>query len=298
MDPPERDGGGGARGDGPPATGGGPSASAGGGARGDGPPASGGGPSASAGGGARGDGPPASGGGPAGGSARARTGAGSRRAPGNGPAAPARPVISPPRYGRYVGVLAIVILILITINTILTKPNGSTGIAPGTTVPPFAAPLATGTLAGDVDVATHADDGSAGKVAACRERGPQILNICELYEQGPVVLALFVDSGSCPAVLGDMQTLSGEFPQVRFAAVAIKGGTGGVRKLIRSHGLSFPVGLDRDGILAALYKVASCPQLSFVERGGTVQSRALLSRVPLASLRARVAALARTETQR
>ena len=57
---------------------------------------------------------------------------------------------------------------------------------------------------------------------ACAERGARILNVCQLYEQGPVVLALFVDAGSCPAVLSEMQALAPAFPGVRFAAVAIR----------------------------------------------------------------------------
>ena len=61
---------------------------------------------------------------------------------------------------------------------------------------------------------------------ACTVRGPGILNICQLYEQGPVVLALFVDAGSCPRVLSDMQALAPSFPGVRFAGVAIKGDRG------------------------------------------------------------------------
>jgi hypothetical protein len=197
-----------------------------------------------------------------------------------------------PHYGRYVGLLAVVILILITINTVLTKPNGDTGVPPGVKVSPFAVPLALGNLPGDADVATTAHEGAAGNIPACRERGPEILNVCELYEQGPVVLALFVDGGSCPNVLGDMQQILRSFPDVRFAAVAIKGGTGGVRKLIRAKGLTFPVGLDRDGALAALYKLATCPQVSFILPGGVVQSKALLTRPSLATLRARVEALA------
>ncbi|HEX4436432.1 MAG TPA: hypothetical protein VH061_06500 [Solirubrobacteraceae bacterium] len=210
------------------------------------------------------------------------------------PAADARAQAVPegPHYGRYVGLLAVVILILITINTVLTKPNGDTGIAPGVRVPPFAVPLALGKLPGDADVATTAHEGAAGNIPACRERGAEILNICELYEQGPVVLALFVDGESCPNVLGDIQQLLPSFPGVRFAAVAIKGETGGVRKLIRSKRLTFPVGLDRDGALAALYKLATCPQLSFILPGGVVQSKALLTRPSQATLRARVAALA------
>jgi hypothetical protein len=158
-------------------------------------------------------------------------------------------------------------------------------------MPPFAVPLALGSLKGDADTARHADEGAAGRVAACQERGAQILNICQLYEGAPVVLALFVDAGSCSAVLGDMQALSSSFPGVRFAAVAIKNGRSQVRRLIRSRGLTLPVGLDSDGALAALYKVATCPQVTLAYPGGEVQSRALLSRPSRATLRGRVAAL-------
>ena len=198
---------------------------------------------------------------------------------------------STPRYGGYVGLLALVILALITINTITTKPNGATGIAPGSQMPPFAAPLALGNLAGDADTARHADEGAAGRVPACAERGPQILNICQLYEGAPVLLALFVDGGSCPNVLEDIQALAPSFAGVRFAAVAIKGARAQVRSLIEKRRLTLPVGLDRDGALAALYKVATCPQLTFAYPGGEVQGKALLSRPSRATLRARLVAL-------
>jgi hypothetical protein len=196
-----------------------------------------------------------------------------------------------PRYGGYAGLFAVLILVLITINTIVTKPNGVRGLAPGEQMPPFAVPLALGTLNGDADTATRAYEGAAGRVPACQERGAQILNVCELYEGAPVVLALFVDSGSCAAVLGDLQALSRSFAGVRFAAVAIKNGRGQIRRLIRSRGLTLPVGLDKDGALAALYKVATCPQVTFAYPGGEVQSAALLARPPRATLRRRVAEL-------
>jgi hypothetical protein len=197
----------------------------------------------------------------------------------------------PSRYGRWVGALALVILGLITLNTILTPSRGVGGLTPGARIPPFAVPLAEGTMEGDADVATRANDGSAGARAACAERGPQILNVCELYEQGPVVLALFVDSGSCTGVLDEMQTLVPSFPGVRFAGVAIKGEHAPLRALVRSRGLSFPIGIDSDGALAVLYKTASCPQLTFAYPGGVAQGKALLSRPSLAALRARVQTL-------
>lgn len=197
----------------------------------------------------------------------------------------------PPSYGRYVGLLAVVILVLITINTLVTKPNGASGIVPGQPLAPFAVPLALGNLSGDANVATAAGQGAAGAVPACSVRGPEVLNICQQYEQGPVVLALFVDGGSCPAVLSSMQSLAASFPGVRFAAVAIKGERAALRRLIAEKHLTLPVGIDADGALAALYRLASCPQVSFAYPGGIVQSNALLLTPSLATLRARVAEL-------
>jgi len=128
-------------------------------------------------------------------------------------------------------------------------------------------------------------------VPACAERAAAILNMCQLYEQGPVVLALFVDAGGCASVLDEMQTLVPQFPDVRFAAVAIKDGRDRVRRLVRSHHLTLPVGLDEDGGVADRYKVFSCPQLDFIDRGGVVQSRALFAAPSPASLRERVGQL-------
>ena len=195
------------------------------------------------------------------------------------------------RYGRYVGVLGVLIVILITFNTVLTKPNGATGIPPGQPLAPFAVPLARGDVNGESDVATRPDEGAAGKVPACRERGAGILNICELYERGPVVLALFVDSGSCPRILNDLQALEPSFPGVSFVGVAIKGERAQLLKLMRERDLSIPIGFDRDGALAAIYKLASCPQVSFAYPGGVVQSRAVLQRPSPARLRVRVSEL-------
>jgi hypothetical protein len=211
--------------------------------------------------------------------------------PRDGTPAEARSEVPRPRYGRYAGLLAILILVLITINTIVTKPNGATGIEPGRPLAPFAVPLALGGLHGDADVATRAREGTAGRVPACSLRGPGILNICQLYERGPVVLALFVNAGSCPAILSDLQSLQRSFPGVQFAGVAIRGSRGPLRKLIRSRGLSLPLGIDADGVLVALYKVASCPQVTLAYPGGVVQSKAILTRPSYATLRARVAEL-------
>ena len=73
--------------------------------------------------------------------------------------------------------------------------------------------------------------------------------------------------------------------------MAIKPDRGALRRLVRSRHLSIPIGVDRDGVLVGLYKVASCPQVSFALPGGVVQSSAVLHRPPLSVLRARVSEL-------
>jgi hypothetical protein len=195
------------------------------------------------------------------------------------------------RYGLFVVILAAILLIAFTIHVALDSHKGATSILPGTRIPPFAAPYAVGGPVGEVDVATHSDDGPAGKVSACSERGPRILNICQLYERGPVVLALFFDAGSCTGILDDLQQLAQSFPQVSFAAVAVKEQAASVARTVRSKHLTVPVGVDGDGRLGERYAMVSCPQITFVYPGGIAQGSALLTRPPLATLRARVGEL-------
>jgi hypothetical protein len=200
-------------------------------------------------------------------------------------------LVSGSRYARYAGLAGLSIAVLFVVSGLLAKTNGASGIAPGHALAPFAVPLVTSSLEGDANVATRAGQGAAGEVPACRVRGTRVLNVCELYEQGPVVLALFVDEGGCEKVLGRMQALLDAFPGVRFAAVSIEGDRAQLRRLVRADRLTLPVGIDKDGALAALYKVFSCPQLNFAYPGGVVQSKALLQTPSLAVLHARVSEL-------
>lgn len=206
--------------------------------------------------------------------------------------------MSSTRYGRYAGLLGAILLLGLIAHSIFDGSTNPTGIPPGHMLAPFAMPLALGKLQGDADIATHADDGGNGKVPACAERGKQILNVCQLYEQGPLVLALFVDSGSCTSVLSRMQALVPSFPGVRFAAVAIRGERGPLRGLIGRRHITFPIGIDSDGAVAGLYGVLTCPQVNFAYRGGTVQSKALLGEASPAMLRARVSSLVAAQRTR
>jgi hypothetical protein len=196
------------------------------------------------------------------------------------------------RYQRYVAMLAIIVVSLITLYTLLfTSHNRVAGIIPRHQIPPFAVPLAVGHLTGDANIATHANDGSAGRRPACTVRGPEILNLCQLYEEGPVVLALFIDTASCTQVLDYLQSLAPAFPGVRFAGVSIMGNRAQLRELIASHHLSLPIGYDHDGVLASLYGMVTCPQVTFIYPGGIAQSHPLLTGPTVGTLRSRVSEL-------
>jgi hypothetical protein len=208
------------------------------------------------------------------------------------PAAPTqRSGATSPRYGRYVGAVAVVLLALIAINTLLTTPNGSTGLPPGAPLPPFAVPLATAALDGDANIATRPNERGAGREPACSVRGPEIVNICALYERSPVVLVLFANGDACPRTLDTLAQALPSFPGVQAAAVAVRGNRSDLRRLVGAHRWPFPVGWDRDGALVNLYRDAVCPQLTFAYPGGIAQGHALLRTPTLAALRARLSLL-------
>lgn len=168
------------------------------------------------------------------------------------------------------------ILAYITWNTLSTPATSSTGIPPGTRLPPFAAPLATSDLVGDANVARHAGQGAAGAKPACEVRDPRALNSCTLARRGPVVLAFFTEgSDRCEQALDAMQRIASRHPRVGFAAVAIKGDRGDIRKAVREHGWEFAVAQDADGAVANVYGVAVCPMVVLAYRGGVVLRTAL-----------------------
>jgi hypothetical protein len=189
---------------------------------------------------------------------------------------PARPP-GASRYGWFVGIIVLLILAYITVNTIRTQGPGSRGPAENKPLPPFAAPLALSRIDKDADVATRSGHGSAAGRPACEVRGPGVFNVCDLARSSPLVLAFFVTQGGdqCRRELDAMNLLRGRFPDVGFAAVAIRGDRGELRRLVRKRRWAFPVGYDRDGAVANLYGVAVCPTLTFAYPGGVTMTTSL-----------------------
>lgn len=173
------------------------------------------------------------------------------------------------RYGWFVGVVLVLLLAVVTLNSIGTEGSSSRGLERDETAPTFAAPLALAKLDGDVNVATKPDQGSAGDVPACSIRRPDVVTLCTLTDASPVVLTFFaIRGGSCVDQLDAVEAVSRRHPKVKFVGISIRGDRGDLRELIRSRGWTFPIAYDRDGVLANLYGVAVCPQIAYLRKGG------------------------------
>jgi hypothetical protein len=182
------------------------------------------------------------------------------------PPPPARPP-GASRYGWFIGLVGFLLVVVVTLNTLSTDDEVPTGgPSAGNRLFPFAVPLADGDLDGDANLATEPGQGEFGERAACEVRGPDVLNICEEWELGPVVLTIFPASAPrCRRILEQFRRMRADFPGVRFVAV----GSRGDREDLRGS-WGFPVGWDRDGQVLARYGVVDCPQVTFALSGGQV----------------------------
>ena len=166
------------------------------------------------------------------------------------------------RPGLIAGLVAVAVIAYISYNSLQTEGPGSRGVEPGRELPAFAVPLALSDLEGDANVSER----------ACEVRGADVLNVCELAERGPVVLAFFAEpSERCDDEIDVLDRLRTRFPDVQFAAVAIRGDRDDLRRRVRERGWRLPVGHDRDGAVANAYAVAVCPTITFAERGGEIR---------------------------
>jgi hypothetical protein len=173
------------------------------------------------------------------------------------------------RPGLLIVVFVGALLTFITFNSVVTDSQGSKGLQPGDELPPFAMPLSTSSCEGrcDANVATGAGQGAAGARPACEVRGPDVLNVCQLREERPFVLAfVFHPVERCRAQLPALEAVAARHPDVAFRVVAVRANASEARGLRTT----LPVGYDNDGAVANEYAVVVCPTITYVRRGGEI----------------------------
>ncbi len=175
---------------------------------------------------------------------------------------PTELLIDTRRYQWAIGIFGLVLVIAFSIYLFATNGISSVGIPAGKSLYRFVAPLATGDVNRDVN--TH---------PRCHPDAPnpQALNVCG---RTPLVLDFFVTgSGDCKRQVDTLQTVSRQFPGIRFAAVAVDAGRAETAALVRSHHWTIPIAYDRDDALGKIYGVEICPMVELAARGGQVTDR-------------------------
>ena len=182
----------------------------------------------------------------------------------------------PPRpAGRYtwvVGVAALFVVVVVAFNSLPNAGRGYRGPKEGERVPVFATPLVTGDVDGDTNIKqSPSDDATDNDTPACSVRGPEVLNLCELFDDKPLVLVIAAASEECERELAAAAELSARMPEVQFAATITANSRAKGREIVDELGLPFPVGWDEPPpILFNLYRVAFC-STAFIERGGKLR---------------------------
>lgn len=182
----------------------------------------------------------------------------------------------PPRPGgRYtwvVGVAALIVIIVVGVNSLSNPGRGTRGPSEGKRVPVFAAPLLDSGLEGDTNIKQDKGDDAAGNVTpACDVTGDDVFNVCELFADKPLVLVLAAASDECEEEMIAAARLSEAMPDVQFAATITGRSRDQARDFVEEAGIGYPVGWDEPPpVLFNLYRVAFC-STAFVERGGELQ---------------------------
>jgi cytochrome c biogenesis protein CcmG/thiol:disulfide interchange protein DsbE len=204
------------------------------------------------------------------------------------------------RYSVIVGLLFLAVIVVATIQTIGGGGGGEGTLGldrqpPRWPLPEFAVPLAAGELEGDANVSQDDCESSAvpcpddaRRSSACQISTPEALRVCDLFGRPLVISFWFDKGGDCAAEQDIVNTLYERYRgRVNFLSLDIRDDRGTVRDLVRRRGWEMPVGYDRDGAVASLYKVGGCPTVAYVYPGGTLAS-AEIGNLTVAGLAARV----------
>ena len=188
------------------------------------------------------------------------------------------------RYSVIVGLLFLAVIVVATFQTLGGDGAGGTlGLDRQPArwpLPEFAVPAAAGELEGDANVAQDDCESSAvpcpesaRRVPACRLATPGAIRLCDFFDRPLVISFWFTRGGDNCADQQDVVSAVYERyrGRVAFLSLNVRDDRDTVRALVRERGWVMPVGYDRDGAVAGLYKVGGCPTFAYAYPGGTLQ---------------------------
>lgn len=190
------------------------------------------------------------------------------------------------RYSIAVGLVFLAIIVVAAINLSGEGGEDTLGLdrQPARwALPEFAVPVAAGSLEGDANIAQ--DDCETGAVPcpsgdrrtpACRIHTAEAIRVCDLFGRPLVISFWFTKGGDCVNEQDVVEAAHRRYRgRVNFLSLDVRDGRETVREVVRRHDWTMPVGYDRDGAVASLYRVGGCPTFAFAYPGGTLQDSAV-----------------------
>jgi hypothetical protein len=188
------------------------------------------------------------------------------------------------RYSIGVGLVFLALVIFVAIKTLTGGGNndqtlGLNQLESRWPLPEFAVPVAAGQLEGDANVAQD-DCGSAGipcpedppREPACLITTAGALRVCDYFDKPLVLSFWFSEGGGCVDQQDVVDRVYRRYRgRVNFLSLDVRDDRGTVRDVLAERGWRMPVGYDRDGAVAALYRVGGCPTFAYSYPGGTLQ---------------------------
>jgi hypothetical protein len=187
------------------------------------------------------------------------------------------------RYSILVGLFFVAIVAIALINGVPGDGGGTLGLDEQPArwpLPEFAVPVASGDLEGDANIAQ--DDCSAAalpcpddaqRTPACQVHAPGAIRVCDLFDRPSVISFWFSKGGDCVDQQDVVSRVYSRYRgRVNFLSLDIRDDRDTVRELIRRRAWEMPVGYDRDGAVASLYRIGGCPTFAYAYPGGTLES--------------------------
>ena len=188
------------------------------------------------------------------------------------------------RYSIAVSLIFVAVIVVATLQTLGDGGGGGTlGLErqpPRWPLPEFAVPAAGGELEGDANVAQDDCESAAipcpedaRRTPACRIETAGAIRVCDFFDRPLVISFWFSKGGECERQQDIVNAVYGRYRgRVNFLSLNVRDDRDTVRELTRQRGWKLPIGYDRDGAVASLYRIGGCPTFAYAYPGGTLES--------------------------